>query len=237
MIPGSISLAVCTVVLRRMVDTVTGQMLPAIPVSYLPHPSTVLVFSGALYYMYNHLKRGTLVKIGRGPQPRNPTQRLNNRSWFLRNAWGRRRNYTEAIYKIAKQFSESLTNMNPCLLLPKKTFQVSFPQDQSGAMPCREPSPQSLSPTNSCDLIYSNEVFVDDSKAEVKAHVAHIQKAVSSSGDGISKKKGGNKYPKGVKRLVHERKSEKKLSKSISSNCQGDVKKITRSGRVYNPFT
>nr|XP_023014080.1 uncharacterized protein LOC111503880 [Leptinotarsa decemlineata] len=244
MIPGSISLAVCTVVLRRVVDTITGQ-IPVLPVSQIPHPSTLLVFSGALCYLYNHLRKGTLVKIGRGHLPkswvnssRNSIQhRPKNKSWFLRNAWGRRKNCTDAVYRVAKQLSESITNMNPCLLLPKDTFQVSFPKGQlKGSSSSREISEIDITNQNSCDLIYSNEAFATESNGEVKND---DKKNVSnSSGDTKPFNKRGKKYLrglKGVKRLVREPKLGDIFSKSLSTTF-GEGKKITRSGKVYSPF-
>nr|CAI5865675.1 unnamed protein product [Callosobruchus analis] len=126
---------------------------PAVAANHSPNTAALLMFSGALYYVYNHLKNGTLVRIGQG-HPKNCQG--TSRHAIQQNAWGKRKNYTDAICKLAKQSFDSLTNLNPCLLLPNKNFQISFLKEES-----REVSPkeESRSTSKTCDVIFSNQTF------------------------------------------------------------------------------
>lgn len=247
MITGSFSLALCTVVFRRFVDSVTGRIVsvplvklcrsyififqPTLPVSNSPNTTALLVFSGALYYLYKHLRRGTIVSIGQAhSSPNSRSSRHENKSWFLKNMWGKRKNCTEAICRLAKQSFDSVTSMNPCLLLPKRSFRISFPENATA-------SRENISderPQNSCNLIYNNEVFQKDSDNDLKLLKDIIRKgsdSVTKHVSAVDKKR--------VKRLKSKKSiKEKKIVDltvtSHSSKFQGEKGRRTRSGKVYN---
>nr|CAI5838611.1 unnamed protein product [Callosobruchus analis] len=232
MIGESLSLAVCTVVIRRFLDSVAGRA-PAVAANHSPNTAALLMFSGALYYVYNHLKNGTLVRIGQG-HPKNcqgtsrhaiQHRRQKNKSWFLRNAWGKRKNYTDAICKLAKQSFDSLTNLNPCLLLPNKNFQISFLKEES-----KEVSPKEVSRSTSktCDVIFSNQTFGKDSKQNL-VDIASNRSILAVPEDSTVEVKRGRLS----KRLGRE--SEKTLKRPLKLLTL--EKRKTRSGKIYNPFT
>nr|CAH7722484.1 unnamed protein product [Callosobruchus chinensis] len=192
------------------------------------------MFSGTLYYVYNHLKNGTLVRIGQG-HPKNSQvtsrrsihhRRQKNKSWFLRNAWGKRRNYTDAICKLAKQSFGSLTNLSPCLLLPNKNFQISFLKKES-----REVNPDEKSRTTSktCDIIYSNQTFGKDSKQNL-VDTASDRSILAVPGDSTVEMKRGR--PGSLKQL--SKGSEKILKRPLKLMLE---KRKTRSGKIYNHLT
>ncbi|XP_057659709.1 uncharacterized protein LOC130896003 [Diorhabda carinulata] len=220
MIPGSIPLALCTVVFRRYFDSVTGR-IPVLPTSNIPNMSTLFMVSGALFYLYSHLKKGTLVNVGR----RNCSSvenRSMRRSWFFKNLWGKRKSCTDAMFRIAKQFSDSVTDLNPCLLLPRDTFQVSFPG--SSSLSDVNDTPRTDNP---CQVIYESK---RPATSKVQS-VAEIKKTLTNaSGDKNSTRRTKRPRKHAVKRLARESGSNDVRNKQ-SNLC---VERRTRSGKIYN---
>ncbi|CAH1960051.1 unnamed protein product [Acanthoscelides obtectus] len=193
------------------------------------------MFSGALYYVYNQLKNGTLVRIGQG-HPKNSQmssrhaiqhRRQNSKSWFLRNAWGKRKNYTNAICKLAKQSYDSLTNLNPCLLLPNKSFQISFLKEET------IPVDRESKPTNDkrCNVLYSNQTFGKDSKQTLTETASNRSVSTGPENSAFEVKRSIRRNS--LKRLSKEADS-KPTKRSVMLTLE---RRKTRSGKVYNPFT
>ncbi|XP_072384134.1 uncharacterized protein [Diabrotica undecimpunctata] len=229
MISGTVPLALCTVVFRRVFDTATGR-IPPLPVSSAVSLPTMCMYSGAvstiLLCLYKHLKRGTLVNVGCSRQKccsstKNICQRSkSNKSWFLKNLWGKRKNCTDAIRSVAKQFSTSVTNLKPCLLLPKENFQVIFPNESSTRGTTTRESQES------CEIICeSREYETRYSSKKIDALNDAKRTLLGGCGDNknVHKRKKIRRFSV-VKRLVREA--------DESAKILGDKK--TRSGKVYN---
>lgn len=155
----------------------------------------------------------------------------NNKSWFLKNIWGNRKNCTNAICRIAKQSFESVTNLNPCLLLPKKTFRISFPNTKK---PTRDVTPKEII-TRSCDIIYNNEVFQKDSDREIR-QTRESKKINMASKDSLPERTRRREKISIVKRLSKDRKSLGDMSRKYSNKLNFEKAGKTRSGKVYSPL-
>lgn len=156
-------------------------------------------------------------------------RRKTNKSWFLKNIWGNRKNCTEAICRIAKQSFESVTNLNPCLLLPKKTFRISFPDARS----TRQNVPREKI-TGSCDIIYNNEVFQKDSGHEIHS-IKELKRRSESITTNIQERvRKRDKIPI-VKRLSHGKRSiMDNTSRKHVNKHNLEKGGRTRSGKVYS---
>ncbi|XP_028136143.1 uncharacterized protein LOC114330902 [Diabrotica virgifera virgifera] len=230
MISGTVPLALCTVVFRRMFDTATGR-IPPLPVSSAVSLPAMCMYSGAvstiLLCLYKHLKRGTLVNVGCSRQKccsstKNITHRTkSSRSWFLKNLWGKRKNCTDAIRSVAKQFSTSVTNLKPCLLLPKENFQVIFPNESSTRGTTTRDSRES-----SCEIICDRREY--ETRFSIKK-LDDLNDSKKSLFEGCGDNKNVHKRKKSrrfsvVKRLVRDANDSKIIL--------GERK--TRSGKIYN---
>lgn len=137
---------------------------------------------------------------------------------------GSRKECTEAIGRIAKQSFESVTNINPCLLLPKKTFRISFPEKNTNST---EASAENLT-TRTCDIIYNNDDFRKESCHEINRPV-EMGHGKSSNNRNYKKK---SKMPI-VKRLAQGPRTS--LGTSTGKN-KVNLSKAgrTRSGKIYS---
>ncbi|KAJ8986102.1 hypothetical protein NQ317_003397 [Molorchus minor] len=238
MITVSLSLALCTVMFRRFLDSFAGRIPVAVQSSTSPNATALFMFSGALYYLYNHLRKGTLVRIGQGRQ-RNVgrstslltiQRRPKNNSWFLRNARACRKRCTDAVYKIAKQSYESLHSLNPCVLLPNRSFHISFSKSVEKAI---SENTQDKS-KNVCNIIYSNDAFNKECKEGDKAESqVKIIETPLTCADDIQTSIGNKK--KLLKRLceVHARTDDEIGNHQRNRKKNKKIKRMTRSGRIY----
>lgn len=157
-----------------------------------------------------------------------------NSSWFLRNALGTRRNCTDAIYRLAKHSVESLSNLNPCLLLPHKSFQISFPKSQDpGQLDRSRSASVETSAELPCNVIYSNKGFAKDAKVQSKSIRDTKKSNLNVTANKETEKKPIQKSF--VKRLKDKQLRTVSSSKGINKlHALEQEKRITRSGRVYN---
>ncbi|KAJ8947191.1 hypothetical protein NQ318_015539 [Aromia moschata] len=247
MITLSLSLALCTVMFRRFMDSFTGRIPTTIPSSATPNTTALFMFSGALYYLYKHLRKGTLVRIGQGRQRHSGRstsrvtiqRRPKNNSWFLRNARACRNRCTDAVYRIAKQSYDSLHNLNPCVLLPNKSFHISFSKS-SGDSPPPEDSRRDQG-KNYCDIIFSNNAFNKSDKDDDKVDEVKILQTPLRDPDDDERPMGRRSRRSFLKRLSDEgAKVEDEASVPRFSSTQRGrkknkkMKRVTRSGRVYS---
>lgn len=129
------------------------------------------------------------------------------------------------MYKIAKQSYESLHNINPCLLLPNKNFQIRFTKIKSDTNIEKN---KHESKKNICNIIYSNEAFnkcsnQDINPSETKHNLKNTVQSFEESGTirrGISKRLGKRTLLQDDLNMT-----EKKIK---------TIKKMTRSGKVYS---
>lgn len=141
------------------------------------------------------------------------------------------------MYKIAKQSYESLHNLNPCLLLPNRSFQINFAKVKSDSH--IEDRKQEERKKNVCNIIYSNQAFSKDSVHEIKSSemkTCGLQttplQTEGTYAEAVMKRKG---RPRKVKRLNGGLKSSEEIVASSSSMQRKNkaIKRMTRSGRVY----
>lgn len=133
------------------------------------------------------------------------------------------------MYKIAKQSYESLHNLNPCLLLPNKSFQICFTKVRS------DTNLQEEKKKNLCNIIYSNEAFnknctQEGNSSEVKKHnLQNTIQPMEQSETTTSKR--------------NNRSTLKRLSVGLMSRNDSNIhkkskmiKRMTRSGKIYSRF-
>ncbi|KAH1027863.1 uncharacterized protein LOC125502470 isoform X2 [Dendroctonus ponderosae] len=115
-IAANIPLTLCSVVIRRCIDSYTRRLPLAVASRSISTTSTVAVLSGAFVCLYHQLRRGTLLPRGVGRRvsavvrnSRHTIQRRIKRpSWFLRNLTSCRQSCAEAILGIAQPADDSL---------------------------------------------------------------------------------------------------------------------------------
>lgn len=142
-----------------------------------------------------------------------------NKSWFLKQLWGNRRNYSEAICKIARQSFESVTNLNPSLLTPKKDFGISFPENETHSRQILEEETFN----RPCNVIYNNEIFQRDSEQAISHQFRKRNQETVRQKQTIPI----------VKRLS---KARKPLAEKTSRKNVKNLECRTRSGKVYSPL-
>lgn len=131
------------------------------------------------------------------------------------------------MYKIAKQSYESLHNLNPCLLLPNKSFQIRFTKIRSDT----NMGENKQDNKKVCNVIYSNEAFNKDcnkdinssgvKKHNLQAVVQHVEESDT------------------VRRGISKRLSKRPLSRNdlnMTQKKSKTIKRMTRSGKVYSCF-
>ncbi|CAH0560237.1 unnamed protein product [Brassicogethes aeneus] len=227
MITISLSL-LCTVVFRRFLDSYSGRIPKVIPTSNCNVTSTMVILSGALYYLYSHLRKGTLVRIGTknhlnlhkisssqcGIQKRKSQK---NVGWFFRNAHSCKSRCTEALYRVAKQSYDSLLKATK-----------SKDDNVSNSTCCiKEATSQP-----SCNAIYDHQDY--RVKEQVDRSVQNIISADQMKADGKKIKRISFKLDedeiKRIPSLPKLKRNKKVRQKSVK------ITRKTRSGRIYSIY-
>lgn len=119
-VAANVPLALCSVLIRRFIDSHTGRLAQASSsLTLTPTACAVTLLSGALVYLYRQLHRGTRVGVGNRisaiiRRSKHTIQRRANPSWFLRNINSCRRRCANAVLKIARPsatLNDSLTQI------------------------------------------------------------------------------------------------------------------------------